>query len=69
MAGIMYEVTDGKRKGCIVSVSNKQDAKILAMGKVHAFFFDEKQDPIIENGRQVNNIISLNKLKKIGFYV
>lgn len=68
MAGMMYEVIDGKRKGCIAAVSNKQESKIVSLGKVHAFFFDEKEKAILEDGKHVNNIISLDKLKQIGFY-
>jgi hypothetical protein len=68
MAGIYFEVIDGKRKGKKCHAENKQEQKVLSLGKLHVYFFDELGNPIVEDGRHVNGLISLDKLKMMGFY-
>ena len=61
-------VLDGKRKDKIAMVSNTQEPAILAAKKVHAFFFTPELQPLLDNGRHENGIISADKLKVTGFY-
>lgn len=68
MAGIIYEVIEGVHKDRIATVSNKQESKVLSAGKVHAYFFDAEHNPVLRDGKHVNGLISLDKLKQKGFY-
>lgn len=66
--GIICEVIDGPRKGQRASVANDQQPAFLKAKKVHAFFFNSDESPILQDGKHVNGLISLEKLKQIGFY-
>ena len=68
MPGMYFNVIDGKRKGKKASADSKQEQKVLALGKLHVFFFDEQGKAIIEDGKHVNGMISLDKLKMMGYY-
>ena len=68
MPGIYFEVTGGKREGKKATAESKQESKVLALGKLHVFFFHEDGKPIVEDGKHVNGLISLDKLKMFGYY-
>jgi len=68
MPGKICEVIDGIHKGKTVSVDKEQEPAIVALGKVHVFFFDDKEKPMLKDGKHVNGLISLNKLQTKGFY-
>lgn len=68
MPGKICEVIDGVDKGKHASVNKDQESQVVALGKVHVFFYDENDSPLLQDGRHVNGLISLNKLSTIGFY-
>ena len=69
--GIIYEVIEGPRLGKYAQAAHRdQTDKFEALNKVLVEYFEDSACvlPVLENGRSIVNLTSINKLKQVGFY-
>lgn len=68
MPGKICDIISGGRQGQIAFVDNRQNQKFLDIKKVHAYFFDKDNQPIVMDGKYLNGLIGVERLKVTGFY-
>lgn len=68
MPGKICDIISGGRTGQVAFVSNKQERAFLDKGKVHAYFFDKDKQALLNDGKHLNGLIAIHRLKVIGLY-
>lgn len=68
MPGKICKIISGGREGQVAFVDNKQEKQFLDRKKVHAYFFDKDNKPIVMNGRHLNGLIAQDRLEVTGYY-
>lgn len=68
MPGKICEVIAGGRIGQIAFVDNNQKKEFTDKKKVHCYYFDKDNNPLLSDSRHENGLIGVDKLKQIGLY-